>query len=238
MKTSLFYGLSMDPEMARNFLGDLVTALRIGPEQRLACINVLPELAQVMTNNQTRMIAERLAKELDLGFVETVGSLQCLRFLMTQLADKEISRDSTESLATDAVELAKEHDIDVPDSIVPSFCDMVDRIRSDVLPQYSKLRERKDAAIGILPSLKGFDTTIEFRAIAGNEFRIGMYADDYDPNITGLVPVISVALRVDVGPIERFYFQATEEEIGALIEELKSAVVSLRHAKRFAGVAK
>ena len=236
MKTGLFYSVGAKPDFARQFLGDLMAVFRISPEQRVACIDALLDLEETMTRRQSRTIAERVAKELNLGLVETVSVLQSLHFLMKELADEQNSGDSTGDFAADLLEIANEHDIHVPDTAVPVFADLINRIRGVILPKYNKVKEKKKTAAGVLPSIKSFGTTVEFRAITGNEFRIGMSADEYEPNVTGLVPVISVALRVDAGPVERFSFQASEAELGALIEELRSALVCLRHAKRIAGM--
>jgi len=199
-------------------------------------MGVLLDVAEAMTRRQRQEIAERVAKDQNLGVIQVSSALSSLAFLLMRLTDEQVSGDSVEDLAADFAESAKTCGVAVPDDAETVFTDVVDRIRNVVASEYEKVKDRKATAAGVLPSIKSFGTTVEFRAVVENEFRIGLSADEYEPNVKGLVPVISVAIDVDEGPVKSFCFQASEDELKALIEELRSAFVCLRDAKRLTGI--
>jgi hypothetical protein len=230
MKTKLFYSIMMEPEVAKAFLSDLHTVFRSPAGLRLACIGVLPELADKMTTRQSMELAKSVAREQGTSIVEVLSNLQSLQLLTKTLADEDVPGDSIDDMLLDLEESGKAQGLHITEDDKSVFRDLVTQIQDRIVPSYRELQRRKAAASGVLPSLKSFGTTVELRAVAGKPFRIGMSADKYEPEILGLVPVISVSLGVDSGPIQHFSFQASPKEITALIEELRSAFVCLQQS--------
>ena len=229
MKTNLFYAISRSSEAGRQFLSDLAQLLGMEEEHRTACLDILSQpTEQVMTANQRRELIQQLPFVNEVGFVNTAAACQALQFLADALLDDECRKDQIQDLAADLLECAQEcKSVELSQEKIKLFANLVEKLRREILPDFEKAKDRRTTAGGVLPSLKSFGTTVEARAIVKNPFRIGMKADVYDPEVSGFVPVVSVKLSADSGAAREFAFQASKAELGALIEELKSAYVAL-----------
>ncbi len=229
MKSALFYSISRDSDSARTLLLDLCTVLRLTGDQREACLSAICDLAErAMTRAQRRKTSERLALDQDIHRVDAAAAIAALEFLARQLSGEEFAADSTEDLSADLQESAIAHEIDISDADILVFAELLTTLRERVVPDYKKIRSRKAHTTGVLPSLTSFGTTVELRAIIEDTFRVGMSADEYEPEITGLVPVVSVRLTTDTGLADEFCFQASAEEFDVLIEALKAAQKDLK----------
>lgn len=229
MKSALFYSISQDSDSARTLLLDLCTVLRLTGDQREACLSAICDVAEsAMTRAQEREVSEQLALDQDIPRVDAAAVLRALEFLARQLANEEFAADSIEDLSADLQESAMAHEIDISDADILVFAELLTTLRESIVPEYKKIRTRKVHAIGVLPSLKSFGTTVELRAITEDKFRVGMSADEYEPEITGLVAVVSVRLTTDSGLADEFCFQASAEEFDVLIEALKATQKDLK----------
>lgn len=92
---------------------------------------------------------------------------------------------------------------------------------------YEKIKNKEKSRVGVLPYLRGFDTTVDLRGIFNKELGLGDDLDLYfkEVKVEGKpCPIISVAISLDSGTPDKFYFQASPESINHLINELKAAV--------------
>jgi len=233
MKSALFYAITSESDFAKTFLSDLVTLLRAKPEQRNGCFNVLLPLMLTMTADQKRTIAEQVAREHGFGYVEAAAALQALQFLLRELTREEYPEVPTQDFADDLRETASKYDVPMSDLELNVFIETIDRLRGDVVPRYEEVKKEKATTTGILPSLLSFRTTVELRPVVANKFRIGMAADEYEPDIRGVVPVVSFVLEADSGVVDEFCVQMSPEELAALIEELRAAQVCLDRLQQF-----
>jgi hypothetical protein len=236
MKTGLFYEIYNNSEAAKSIFNDLSILFNLKPEHRTLCVNNLLKIAQdVMTSNQRRALVEKIAKESEgLSAFEVNAAMKVLGFYMKQLADKDYEDTATNDLANDLIECGSKFDVPINDNEKRIFIDIINTIRKDIIPKYENIKDEQSTVAGVLPSVKSFATTVELRAVVGNPFRIGMKADDgYDPKIGRVVPVVSIRLATDSGVVDEIAFQLSEQELGALIEELKSAQICLDKMREF-----
>jgi len=232
MKTRLFYTTCESRDNALSFLRDSKVLLSLSDEIRGELLGMVAELeAEAITGRQWVEKLEALASKHRIPVVDVTSAMQVLRFLTGQLTNENYKDDSTEDLADDFTWAAREYGVPLESEHKDLFRDTLKELRLRVIPKYEKIKRRRSAANGVLPSISSFGTTVEVRAVVENRFHIGMKAAQYEPKIVDFVPVASVSLGVDSGPIERFCFQLSEEELDALIEELRSAQVCLQKLK-------
>jgi len=105
-------------------------------------------------------------------------------------------------------------------------------LKEEIAPVLERQERAKAAAIGVLPSFKGYGATVELRAVLNSKFHFGDIADEYEPEIGNVVPVASVVLRMTGGPPERFFFQADEDDLLTLIESLKATLKDMQKLAR------
>lgn len=230
MKTNFFYKLSRDPVGAKEFFTDLTVLLGMEKEHRAACMKMLTVITnQAMTTNQRRqLIQDMVDTDKNMEFLKAMSAVRVLQFLAERQLDDEFKEDSTADLAEDLKESVKVQKFEgISEEDAETFAGIIEILRTDILPEFEDVRNKKSTLSGVLPSLRSFGTTVELRAVVKNPFCIGMLAKDYEPNITGLVSVVSVKLRADSGVPDEFSFQASKGELEALIEELKSAHIAL-----------
>lgn len=239
MKSRLFSNFDPASETGRAISRDLKVLIRLyengkGKDKVEACMDRIPEIAETMTSRQVVVIAENLARDREgMSRGDVIPSLQILRHLTERLTDEEAECDSSSDLADDLVEVGI-----LEDARKRYFVDIIDDIRTKILPKYKKIKRKKQFSSGVLPSLKSFGTTVELRAVLENDFRIGMSSIEYDPGIYDFIPVISIILRTDSGIPDTFTFQASKEETIALIEELRAAVKCAEQIELFADEAR
>lgn len=101
-------------------------------------------------------------------------------------------------------------------------------LKEVVAPIVEKQEIIKRAAVGVLPSFKGFGATVEIRAALSSNFHFGDSSDQYEPRIGDLVPIASIALRVTRSEQENFFFQVDEKELITLIESLKATLKEMK----------
>ncbi len=232
MKTTLFYTLSREPELAKNIMRDIIVLFTLDEAKRKVCMLGLLEIADdTMTQKQRSDTIERIAKANDIDLLKALSSFQVLQFLLKKLDDDNFKKATTPELAEDFPVCCEQVDLEIDrDVAIPVFKEVIEYLRSDeILQKYTKINDKKLATSGVLPSITSFGTTVELRAVVGNPFRIGMVADEnYDPDIKDIAPVVSILLRADSGVVDEFSFQVSEAELEALIQELHSAQISIR----------
>lgn len=234
MKTDFFYDIIRNPELTKSFLNDLLVALSITPDQRATLIGVLPEIiGKTLTSKQREDYAKRFAEQCGLEKLEAKSALQALNFIASQLAEESYSDDSIEDLRVDLIVCLKENDIDYSEENINVFGCILENLKKDTIPAYKQIKKRKKTATGILPSINSFSHTVELRAVIDSSFHIGMSANEYKPKLTDFVPVVSIFISVDSGVADELAFQASEDELEALIQELKAAKIDMSTIKQY-----
>lgn len=94
-------------------------------------------------------------------------------------------------------------------------------------PLYEPKRLRERTRAGVLPALRGFGTTVEVRGVFKRELRLGEKSDDFSncARPFDLEPITSVAISLDSGTPDEFYFQSDPKTLAAFVEKLKFALV-------------
>jgi hypothetical protein len=96
-------------------------------------------------------------------------------------------------------------------------------------PQYESEKRKMRYERGVFPNLKGFNTTVELRAIFNKELEIGESFNSYIENVkideeNPVVAIISVAISLDSEKANNLFFQTSPEHLKLLVEELKAAI--------------
>lgn len=236
MKTALFYMISRDSRVAKQILSDLVELFTLDDVKRSACIEgVLKIASKSMTANQATDVIEEIASNYSIDVIKTRASIQVLQFFLEYLTDDNFKNATTDDLCDDLLDCFNLIDIEPVENSRQVFSIILDCIRDkSLVDNYKNIINRKEAASELFPSLKSFGTSVELRPIIGKHFRIGDTVDaGYDPDIQGVVPVIWVKLRTDSGVIDEFSFQATEEDIEALIQELRASQIVISRLQEY-----
>ena len=157
--------------------------------------------------------------------VSRVIRLFCEVFIHEKTKDENIDRvlgDLSNELKIDELELTK----------IKNLIEIV-KIKS---PQYKSLKNISQSEAGVLPYLKGFNTTVELRGMFSREFGLGDNPDSYIKEVEvekNAIPIISVNIGFDSGNPDEIFFQATPEDLTLLINELKVAVEKAKILQKY-----
>lgn len=219
MESKLF--ARFDPESQGNeqFAKDLEQVLGLPQAQLDAILREAPALARAQTQADMREVVVRLERD-GISPLTVQHATSLINFFARALLDEDTSADSPSQWAADL----QDPDIGIlaPDK-ASAFLEFVGRIKDDLLPELDSIRKQKTYGTGVLPSLKGGGTTVELRGIFREPYRWGSALSKYEPEVIGVVPVISVHIRLDAGTPNEIWFQATPEELDYLISEFQAA---------------
>lgn len=95
---------------------------------------------------------------------------------------------------------------------------LIDLIRTVYDEAASALRHATSAR-GVLPTLVFASTTAEVRAVLIKE-SVVTRPEQYEPRVLGVVPIASVHLRLDGGPLNDLFFQVDSDRLAELIDTL------------------
>ena len=217
MNSKLFSRFDPGAENNKQFLQDLNVLSGLALDQIDQLLTALETFSRAETPEELRQVYEEAEKATGLP-----------RFLLNQLAaladffvgnmlDDNIGQDDCPNWISDLQEAGL-----VDDKNRAQLSAFLDGL-SERADQLSKTALERAAESGVLPTLRSFGTTVELRAIQKSRYRIGTNVENYQPKLTGVVPIVSVFVRLDSGTPSSFVFQAPADDLTYFIDVLRAA---------------
>lgn len=222
MKSKLFRQFDLSDEKNKAFSEDLAALLTLTIEQWQVFLTNLSALLASRTQYEREQVLEHI--EAKTGLARTVLSrvYSQARFFMSAFREENIRDESPDLWAKDLVTADA-----MNSESQEQFVEFISLLKDVAFARVEALQRERRAETGVLPSLKGIGTSVELRGVLKEEYEWGKPVEEYDPKIEGLIPVVSVAIKVDSGTPDRFVFQAASDEILFMINELQSALKSV-----------
>ncbi len=217
MRSKLFALFVPTNTVGKAFARDLKGALEISAEKRSS---IIPKLMPVLfpnTPDEMDHAAQTLSNESGVAKDEIESLSRVAKVLLSAMNTPEMT-DSIEDWAADLVELGL-----IPADFSESFRQLASEVRRTLLADAFTATARSAAASGVLPTLRGFGATVELRGIFAEPLRAGVGVSQSTPEVTDLVPMISVGITLDTDS-PSLYFQATPTELGLLVDALAGAI--------------
>jgi len=220
MKSNLFS--SFDPKAKSNdkFIGDMKRLMETNETQRNLILQAFPELYREESVSKREPLINDLVQKTGLNRLDIGSAHAIIEFMVKQLDNEtvNVAADSPESWVEDLLSLG----ILEPD-LAPAFTDFMRSIKQRAEKDLLSIRKERVYGAGILPSLTGVGTTVELRGIFDKEYHLGTPITEYTPQMRSVVPVISISISVNRGHPTDFMFQATQNDVDALISALEAA---------------
>lgn len=227
METMFFESFDPSAETNRVFLRDLTTLLELS-DGITASVEKEHLNAQRKVGGMRQNEKQALASKLGIPLTKLSSCLDVIEFITRRLSRKAYQDDTADGLAKDLVEVAPDANLNKHD-LVKLFANLKDKI----VPEYKEIRKKKLDSVSVLPRLRAVHTSCELCPIAEHEFELGDSVKDYDPEISGYVPVISVKLLSSSENLKEFIFQASPEALEYIIEHLKAALINAKAFEKF-----
>lgn len=229
MRTRAFGSFDPEIEANRQFKKDLELLLAMNDPDIGECLGRVHAYTFAPSDDAKTAVVEALSADLHRSFPDCAAILRILRYLARLLSDEDSRTDSAADWAADLQELRV-----VSEDKASAVIQLVERIRASVLPEFEKARRQQTYASGVLPYLASFGSSVELRAVLPKEYNLKDRVEDYRPEVTGLVPIASVLIRVDSGPIKSLAFQASAEHLGAFVRKLQAVLAELALLETYA----
>lgn len=217
-----------DSDEAKTFARDLADVLGLAEEDRQACLSALPSIHLAQTDAEKVRLFEPLAKDCQVDRDRVGRALGVMDYLLTAFLSDNIPDSDWESWASDLQEAGH-----LDTSTRPVFETMVAIIRSELATQVEPESRRRRAAAGVLPVFTGCGVTVEVRSVTEDSYCPGTPIEEFEPRILDTTTVASVAIGLDVGPLEEVFFQADESDIDYLINVFQAAKKEMAALRRF-----
>lgn len=227
---------SFDPSDSDNaqFTKDLRALLDLTDEQAKALLEQFPAFRLARTPNRERQILDELEDLTKLSRLELSQSLNILTFFLDRLLADDVKEETTDTTLKHWV-----HDLATLNLISRGqqevlLCRLIP-IAQEIAPKFASEIARRQFAGGVLPTLRGCGTTVELRGVLKRPYKWGLEGSQvqYEPEVTDLVGIVSIKLRVDEGEPSSFYFQVEEPELDLLIGSLTAAKKDLAALREF-----
>jgi hypothetical protein len=221
MKSFFFSAFDVHSEANKEFLNHLKILMSATKEQREIVLKSVPDIQRAKIRSDRDKIVKNISQKTGLTITSIADIVNFISFFLRQIEDQglEVRRDIPESWGDDLVYLG------ILDSeLKEDFVDFMKALKNISDTEYIPLLRQRRAEIGVLPSLSSTSTTVELRGVFDTSYISGSPIEDYLPKAMSVVPVISVAISVDIGEPSRFVFQATPEELNLFIDDLRSTI--------------
>jgi len=207
-----------DPEDSDR-LEDVRAVFALPPKARATILNNLGDLLGRASERAGAIVDEIVAGE-GVPYSRFERSRRCVEALLLELGDADEGVSVGEWVGAWERALPAQ---DFPWFDPSTFRDIVRSLIAfsrtpggqDALLEYAKQR----AAIGVLPSFMGVETTVDARAVISGR-QSGPSDGDYSPKVLAVTPVITVSISVNRPTIDAFAFQLDVDEL----EDLRSAL--------------
>lgn len=219
MKSVLFRRFDLKHDLENRFVDDLADLLSLSPEDWASVVDALPALVAARTPEEQRPVIDGVEDATGIPVVQLSRICKQAQFFLSAYHTDDI-RDESPSLWAEDLKDAKI----LRAEDVARFIDFMSVLKMKALEPIESLQRRRSAEAGVLPSMTGSGTTVELRGVFEERYKYGRSVEEYAPKLTGMAPIISVAITVDSGPLKTLAFQGASQEIGYLIAELQAAL--------------
>lgn len=231
---SQFASLHSEPKSSE-FKADLKETIGLD----LAICNEIAQIARkaslANTGSERKAVMSNLAilsKNLKIALSGPFGIISF--FYKTFSSDPGIdpsATDSPEDIVSDFADL----EIIPTDTDSSKFLHLLTALKQFAIQDKPKRLTEKFLK-GMFPTLNSIGTTVELRAILDPPYDPSLPVSDYTPNVSKLIAIASINLKLDNHPHSPFFFQATVPEIQQIIDRLQATIREMttldeRHAK-------
>lgn len=221
-KSRTFALSSPEGENLENFKSDVELLCTIEPSKGNSVLTYAKEFIIAKTKRDEVHILDDFIKSESIPRHVALAAYRFVHFFFGKFTDETTKDDTPEEILADIMSLG----VTIESiSTIEKFLALIKQEAG----WYEDYKLKKSFQEGLFPYLKGIGTTVELRGVYNREIRYGENTEEYEKEVKleekgATIPVISVAITFDSGFPDRVCFQATQDSIIWLIEELKAAL--------------
>lgn len=233
MKSNLFSKVDVTGD--DNFKGDFDVLCSL----KRKTLELLPNLAVnvlfARSERETDQAKDDASTELRVPRSRLDRALRVTQFFLGQfVASGDAHDDEPSELVEDLVEafgLSEDKD---RDSALEKLVSELKRRAQETVERRMAFRRHEQSAMPLLASIS---TTVNFRAVFDQSYKVGMDVSQFTPQCLGSTPLGIIQLGFDEGLTREVFFQADRRTINLLIEHLQALQKQLDIAQKHLGLA-
>lgn len=172
---------------------------------------------------------EETSKKFGVRIPDFYRAYQVAKFFMKQFLSTGVAmKDTPEEIVDDLEELGVVTGAEREKLI--SFLTCLKKLVSDSFELDARKRAISKAT---LPALSGIEAAINYRAVFNEDFLTEKGLEEYNPKCLGIVPITTINISLDEGPIRDIYFQVDKRDLRILIEHLEAVEKEFAIADRY-----
>lgn len=167
-------------------------------------------------------IKERIEKVTGLPQTIFEHVMDFASFLIRQIEDEYVASDEPEAWVSDLqdLDLIKKGDADHFLAFAATVCSTAEAVH--------RQKRGRSYEAGVLPALSSAGATVELRGVFDKTYHWPQPVNEFNPELLGVAPIISVHIGLDSGNPNEIAFQASVEETEFLIAILQAALADNR----------
>lgn len=223
MRTSIFNNFAnLDDTLSEDF--KILWGLK--EEARAQLITKIPQVYKAKTNGELHDAMDKVVSEIEENATDLLRTVKLLYYIYREWSP---IKDTPEGFIKDLAELQF-----IPKDQVENAEKFLFEYLS-LIQDENNIRLRKMYSSSVVPTYQGISTVIDFRAVISTPYRsidINQSLEDYAPRCVGFAPVVITKIKYGKNNNNKeIVFQATAEEIQAIIDELSAALKDLNASK-------
>jgi hypothetical protein len=217
MKSRFLSSFDMSSEDNKGFIEDLNSILGLSKENQKSITNQVVKILSISVSKPRYDLIDELVSKTGLTHIMVVKTINISRFFLRAFNDDENKNDTPELVVADLIDLTA-----IPENYEKSAIDFISYLLENNLESYRGLVLKNTSAVGVLPVFKSIGSTIELRPIMKNEYPLGTDVDKFKPEISGFIPIVSLAIETDETNSKPTIFQLEPSDVDILINKFES----------------
>lgn len=216
----------VDPDEHRTIREDLPTVLEV--KKWGEAVRLVQEALLERTKRQRLEGIEKLREALHTSRATADAVYRFIQFFLRHSIRLHTKQDAIDDLVADVM-LLWGKGTDTQRKVLRERLEAIRQQATD----YHRKGLRDDALSGVLPTFSGCGTTVELRGIFEKELMFAERASDFTAEAAPSgeeppVPIVSIAVSLDAGTPDTFFFQADVDALEFLVQKLQFALLQAK----------
>lgn len=225
--STVFHDLESDS--AKEFRRDLSEFISLQKERQKIILDGLLPSRLARTTQEKKHLKEKIAKEVELNYVEVHGIMRILKFFLNRMLDSDVPNEDYEKWADDLKEVSV---LNGPEEI-KTFNELIEDIQIIALEQVDPEVKRRKTAQTSGPTLDSFSISIGLLPVNEEEYEMFSSSDEYAPNLIDTVVFATMKMSFNKGPLKNIFFNTEEADIDMMINVLRAAEKDMSALRKF-----
>ena len=204
------------------------TLAQLSADEASTVLRFAPSYEKAYVGRVQQEVADEAAERAGMEHRAAHTALAAATYLAKAFADGPATHDSPEDVADALYE--REF---IPEESVPRLIQVLRHIREEIAPEVFYEQRKFDAASSGAPILQQWNMQTNYRPVLRDGYKIYSDVDDYQPELLGVVPVVTARMTVGQENQHTISFQFPRDQLDSMIAQLESLKKEFEEADEY-----